>query len=338
MRNAAVESGAQVPGRISTLPGETARQALAAAIDAKARRSPRRAGLVLMYHDVAATSGDPERCVVPPLAAELLRAQLAHLRRRYDVGPLPELQKRATSRVAGGRFPVALTFDDDLESHSTFVAPLLAEFESPATFFLTGSSLDGSHAFWWHDLNDVFARGGKAWQEVAAEAARRWGSTGRELALHDLARTFEMLPPSERDAFAWRLREIAASPPREPGLSEGAVRELASAGFDIGFHTASHYHLQTLDDGALHSALREGADRLAAIAGYRMTSIAYPYGRADLRIAAAAADAGFEIGVIWSDQRVDASSHPLLLARVDGWQPSAGSFAFRLARIIFAGA
>jgi peptidoglycan/xylan/chitin deacetylase (PgdA/CDA1 family) len=292
------------------------------------------AGVVLMYHDVAPTSGDPNRCVVPPLGIDLLRAQLDHLRRRYDVVSIHGLQERVVARAPGRRFPVALTFDDDLENHRALVAPLLSELELPATFFLTGSTLEEPQAFWWHDLNDLAARGGAAWREIAAECRRRWGSTDADVDLHALARTIEMMPPDERDSLARRLREIAGSPPRDRGLSESAVRDLVAAGYEIGFHTRAHYHLQTLDDDELHRAMREGAERLSAIAGHPLTAIAYPHGRADLRIAAAAVDAGFELGFVWSNLAVSAASHPMLMDRVDAWQPSDEAFAFRLARTI----
>lgn len=315
---------------------EAAQRGLAAIIDTRSRRSRRCAGLVLMYHEVGPESGDPGRALVPPLAVGELRAQLEHLRERYEVVSVHDLRERIAARVPGERFPVALTFDDDSERHHTLVAPLLAELGMPATFFLTGSTLDGAQAFWWNDLNDLYARGGDAWREVARECDRRWGPTGGAIGLHALARTIEMMPPDERDSFALRLREIRAAAPRDRGLSESDVAELAAAGFEIGFHTRAHYQLQTLDDGALHDAMRDGLERLGTVAGQRLTTIAYPHGHADLRIAAAAADAGFELGFAWSNLAVTRNSHPMLLDRLDAWHPSPAAFAFRIARTISA--
>ena len=309
------------------------RRALATTIDAGSRRSGRLAGLILMYHGVAQTSDDPSRTLAPALAVEELRAHLEHLRRRYDVVPARDLQERAAARAAGDRFPVALTFDDDLESHRTLVAPLLTELGLPATFFLTGAMLDGAEAFWWQDLNVLYARGGEDWRQVCRECDRIWGPTGGGIGLKTLGDTIEMLPPEERDALAKRLREMVGAPP-EPGLSEDGVRDLAGAGFEIGWHTRAHYQLQSLDDSALRDAMTDGLERLSAVAGQRLEAIAYPYGHADLTVAAAAARAGFERGFVWSERAVDRTSHPMLLDRVDAWQPSAAAFAFRLARTV----
>jgi peptidoglycan/xylan/chitin deacetylase (PgdA/CDA1 family) len=150
-----------------------------------------------------------------------------------------------------------------------------------------------------------------------------------------VARTVAMMRPEDRDVLARRFREILGTPPRDPGLSEADVKALVEGGFEIGFHTAGHYWLQVLDDHTLHDQM-QGADRLSVIAGRRLTTIAYPYGPGDLRIASAAADAGYELGVVWSNAAVSADSHPLLLDRVDGAWPSAAEFAFRMARFVAA--
>jgi peptidoglycan/xylan/chitin deacetylase (PgdA/CDA1 family) len=289
-----------------------------------------------MYHGIAEVSGDRSRCVVPPLGVEILRAQLIHLRRRYQVVSLHELRDRVIGRAADQPFPVALSFDDDLESHHRFVAPLLSELELRATFFLTGRSLDGPSAFYWHDLEELFARGGEYWQEVLREVSSRWGSAGGDVGLHMVSRTMAMMQPDERDVLAERLKEILGSPPRDRGLPEANVRELVAAGFEIGFHTKGHYQLQILDDNRLSREIREGSERLTKIAGRPLRTIAYPYGPGDLRIAATAADAGFEVGVVWTNIAATASSHPLLLDRVDGAWPSAAEFAFRMARYVSA--
>jgi peptidoglycan/xylan/chitin deacetylase (PgdA/CDA1 family) len=317
--------------------GDASVRALAAVIERRARRSSRGAGVALMFHDVSAEREPPRDRVVPPLSTDLLRAELEHLRDTYEVVSIHDLRARMASRRPGERFPVALTFDDDLSSHHRLVAPILREFGMPATFFLTGATLDGPVAFWWHDLDALFVRGGEHWRRVGEAVQSTWGPTGGELTLSVLARSVETLAPDRRDAFAQRLREILAEPPTDPGLSEDDVRALAAGGLEIGFHTRHHRLLQTLDDDRLHDAMREGAGRLSEATGRPLRAIAYPHCRPpDLRVAAAASSAGFEVGFICNDHGLGHDSHPLLLDRVDGWRPSLGSFAMRLARVIAA--
>jgi peptidoglycan/xylan/chitin deacetylase (PgdA/CDA1 family) len=296
--------------------------------------SPRHSGVVLMYHDVAESPSDPCLAPVPALGLDVLREELRHLARHYEVVSAHDFRERVARRRPVERFPVALTFDDDVASHATLVAPLLLELGLPATFFLTGSTLDGPSAFWWHDLQELYRRGGQAWDQVRGEVERRWPQAGGRFDVHTLARTIEHLRPEQRDSMAARLREMVDSPPADPGLPEASVRVLAQ-NFEIGFHTTHHYLTQALDEETLRHELRERVDRLSAIAGYRLTKIAFPHCRpGDLRIAAAAVDAGFELGFLCNERAVSRASHPLLLERISGWETSSGRFQWRLAREI----
>jgi peptidoglycan/xylan/chitin deacetylase (PgdA/CDA1 family) len=130
------------------------------------------------------------------------------------------------------------------------------------------------------------------------------------------------------------MREMVGDQPRERGLRASDVRALAGAGFEIGFHTRAHYHLQTLADDALARNMREGLGELAQAAGTAIGTIAYPHAGADLRIAGAAAAAGFELGFTGNNRPTRPGDHPLLIERIDAWPCSADGFEFRLARVI----
>lgn len=79
-------------------------------------------------------------------------------------------------------------------------------------------------------------------------------------------------------------------------LSWAELEGLRDAGWEIGSHTVTHPRLPELDDTALAAEL-EGSH--AAIAGRLGTcdTIAYPYGLADDRVAAAARRAGYASGL-----------------------------------------
>jgi hypothetical protein len=85
-------------------------------------------------------------------------------------------------------------------------------------------------------------------------------------------------------------------------------------------------------DRNLKHALTDGLAQLRAVAGRRVTSIAYPHGRADRRIATAAKEAGFELGFVTRGGAIRGGDHPLLLDRIDGWSTSVERFARTLAR------
>jgi peptidoglycan/xylan/chitin deacetylase (PgdA/CDA1 family) len=83
----------------------------------------------------------------------------------------------------------------------------------------------------------------------------------------------------------------------------------------IGFHTRRHHVLPTLDDASLAAALQDGRAELETWAGGRVVTIAYPHGKADERVAAAARTAGFEVGFTGEAAGIGSAANPLLLGR-----------------------
>jgi peptidoglycan/xylan/chitin deacetylase (PgdA/CDA1 family) len=75
----------------------------------------------------------------------------------------------------------------------------------------------------------------------------------------------------------------------------GAVR-LAEGGWEIGSHTMTHPVLTNVDDATLHQELAESKGALDQLIGVACTAVAYPTGRADARVVAAAEAAGYVAG------------------------------------------
>ncbi len=68
---------------------------------------------------------------------------------------------------------------------------------------------------------------------------------------------------------------------------------LVQSGWEIGGHTRTHPHLTGIDDAAILEELVGSRRAIDEHLGGRCTSMAYPYGDYDERVAAAAAQAGF---------------------------------------------
>lgn len=299
-----------------------------------ARASGRRVGLVLVYHAVASETGDRRTQVIPPIGEEMLDRQVRHLLRRYDVVAPSKIRAAAEARRRGRRLPVALTFDDDLACHATVTAPLLERHGTTAAFFVSGASLDSPNRFWWEDLQAALDRGAVQEADLASvdpclvEAAVEHA----DRAAARLAGAIEVLAPEEREEIGRTLRERAGPPPVDAGLRRDAIRRLAAAGFEIGFHTSRHDRLPDLDDAALRAALETGVPELEAVTGHPLTSISYPHGRADPRVADAARAAGFEHGFTGEARVVTPDDDPLLLPRIAPTFADVGAFAVQVAR------
>ena len=292
-----------------------------------------RVGFAVFYHRVGDPPGDPSRELVPNLGTGLFDAELRYLASRYRLVPASRLHEAASARRRGERFPLAITFDDDLPSHIRHAAPSLRRHRAPATFFITGASLEAPCAFWWELLQLAVDRGMGEQELLAAVSSRRATSKGspEEAALHAAARAIRDMDPDARDRVTARLQELAGPPPADAGMPASHVRELLETGFELGFHTRRHDALAGLPESALMNAMVEGREELEAVAG-PLTTIAYPHGMADRRVAAAARKAGFRSGFTGVREAVHAESDPLLMGRIEASFASTGQLAVRLAR------
>jgi peptidoglycan/xylan/chitin deacetylase (PgdA/CDA1 family) len=82
------------------------------------------------------------------------------------------------------------------------------------------------------------------------------------------------------------------------GLDWQQLRELTSAGWEVGSHTLTHPRLTTLGDDALERELRLSRIVCERELGVPCQAIAYPYGDWDDRVVAAAAAAGYSAAAI----------------------------------------
>jgi peptidoglycan/xylan/chitin deacetylase (PgdA/CDA1 family) len=258
------------------------------------------------------------------MGTSVFAAQVRHLCSRYRVVAASELLDAIRQRRHREPFPVAITFDDDLATHAEVVVPILASAGATATFFLSGASLHAPYRFWWERLQSAV-------DQRLDLASLSVGTPRRATAIHELGRTIEALPPGARKRVEGELELIVGPDPPDAGLRAELVERLVAAGVELGFHTRRHDLLPLLDDDDLVRAMEEGRGELAALLGRPLTSIAYPHGRADARVASAARAAGFEVGFTGQPEVVTSQADPLLLGRLSPSYTSVGEFAFDVA-------
>lgn len=86
------------------------------------------------------------------------------------------------------------------------------------------------------------------------------------------------------------------------GASWTELEPLITSGWEIGSHTRTHPHLTTLDDESLRGELQGSREDCARETGTPCISLAYPYGEADSRVAAAARAAGYEVAATLAER------------------------------------
>jgi peptidoglycan/xylan/chitin deacetylase (PgdA/CDA1 family) len=300
-----------------------------------ARLSSTRAGVALVYHRVGGDGGDESVEILPAVSSSAFAGQLRHLRRHYRVVPAGELLEAVRTRRRGQRFPVAVTFDDDLASHVREALPALRQAGLSATFFLGGAALHEPHSFWWEDLQRAIDGRLVAPDGIphVPEADVRAALERSPRTILDLAGAIVRLEPRKKAEVAAALRAAAGPPAADSGLRAPDVRTIVEAGCTVGFHTLRHDFLPSLSGPELADALNDGREALAAAAGQRLDLIAYPHGKADARVVDAARGAGFALGFTSARGPVTPDTDPFLIPRTVADQ-SVSALGLRLARAV----
>jgi peptidoglycan/xylan/chitin deacetylase (PgdA/CDA1 family) len=312
---------------------DTAQTAQALVACRRARRSPARVGVALVYHRVGGPGGDSTREILAAVSEHSFAAQLDHLRRHYHVVPAAELLDAVRERKRGEPFPVAITFDDDMAGHLREAVPALQQAGVPATFFLGGYALHGPHPFWWEDLQQAVDKRLVTAIPHVASADVEAALERQPKAIFHVAATIESLDRPKRSESTEALRAAVDGHVADAGLQAADVHSLVAAGFDVGFHTLRHESLPTLPDAELEGALQDGRDDLAEVVGKPLQLISYPHGKADERVATAARAAGFTLGFTSGRRVVTLETDPLLVPRMPPAM-APGKTALRLARAV----
>lgn len=271
----------------------------------------RNRGIALLWHRVGPKRSSRE--VLPSMPVRQFADQLTAFCKVADVVSLDELERGTGST----RPRIALTFDDDDDGHATHALPVLQALGVTATFFLSGRWIHGLGRYWWQVLEDEVGRDG------LPVVSARYGRPGQSLR--------HVAAALEGTEVARRLAEHGHGP---PPMSHTHAAALVAAGMEIGFHTVHHPVLPVLEDAELARALTHGAAQLAEDLATPVRRIAYPHGRADRRVAAATAAAGWRSGWSVNKRSTGPSDDPHRRGR---WEPGIreeGEALLRLIRVM----
>jgi peptidoglycan/xylan/chitin deacetylase (PgdA/CDA1 family) len=258
-------------------------------------RRLRAAGVLLCYHNVlplrnAAVAG--EAGVHIPF--ERFAEQVRWLAQKYAVVALREFVERLhAGRPLRG--VAALTFDDGYDGVFQHAWPLLSDLGLPATVFVVAERPERPDAFWWDH------------PDIAAVAT----PTSRERWLRELK--------GEASAIlsALSLQSSTRVPSSHRPAGWDAIAAAATAGLEIGVHSATHRTLTQLGDAELEHEIVASRETIRARAGVAPTLFAYPYGVWNPRVRDAVFAAGYRGAVTLDYGLVAAGADPWALRRVN---------------------
>lgn len=262
---------------------------------------------VLDRDDPRWNDANPRDTVSTEFFADCLR----FFHRHYDVVALEDVIR---STKGGARLPsrgLLITFDDGWSDNLRYAAPVLRAQGLPAVVFVTVDAVASRDAEWWQERVYAAYRTGAMTPErhaaldAAATAAVRpgaWVQRPDEPSVLSLIARLGTLDAARRAPL------IADLPPREQGtrmmLTPAELAALRQAGVELGVHGFSHAPLTMLADPGDDLALaREG---LRSMAGgiSSLDALAYPHGRYDAGVQAAAERVGFT-AIFTSDEHIN---------------------------------
>jgi peptidoglycan/xylan/chitin deacetylase (PgdA/CDA1 family) len=271
-----------------------------AALPALHRLRHRESLTVLMFHRVLPRAemerqqADPIYTVTPDYFADVLTFASHHYR-LVGIDQVLAAHERAASLPSHS---LLITFDDGWHDNLEYALPLLRCHDAPAVLFVASDPVESATRSWWQEVvlwanrarpDDITA----LWHCVgAADRVPAPGQPDRELRL--LVQLGEMDPERRDAALAPLTRRFEERNPARLMLNGRELRELTPSKIAIGGHGASHLPLTRVADarGDVDRAQRAIA---AALDTTEVSSMSFPHGQYDARVAAASRAAGYRL-------------------------------------------
>jgi peptidoglycan/xylan/chitin deacetylase (PgdA/CDA1 family) len=285
---------------------------------------------ILVYHRIAEETFDPWGSAVTP---DHFREHLSWLANNRTVLPLRDFaelhRKRALPRDA-----IALTLDDGYACNATIAAPLLEEFQLPATLFLPVNFIANGGPFWWDELEDIIlehegptltVEGEKVALGQKQPTDRQWkpwapAGTPRQSAYYDIHVRLARMKPDHLAKAMEVLRDQARpaddrAPTKRP-MTPDEVRGAGSKFVEFGSHALNHPWLPNLATDEQRHEISDSVDRCRALSGSRPSAFAYPFGMFDDRSERLVQEAGFSCACTTRDLAVWRGSSAFALPRL----------------------
>ncbi len=314
--------------RLKKAPGEIAeklflRTSLDKATSALFRQ---RGALILMYHSISPASMEPYISPKNRVAPEIFRRQISHLREHHTLVPLAQIIRHLTD---GDRLPenaVAITFDDGYLDNLTVAAPILNEFNVPATIYLATGYIDGELTQWADNIHFLL-------NKISSNELEKLSSRVLDLfdgkvktnsatvsgCIHDFMLQSDM--KDRNKLFEIIQREFGVRcPDVKTTLSWNDIRRMRKAypSIDIGAHTKEHMDLSSRNYDAAMVQINGSKIDIERELNISPKDFSFPYGRKNLSsMSQLKLDGWRSATAAGNDLRIGPSSDPFCLARIE---------------------
>ena len=277
---------------------------------------------ILMYHSVVDESlegfVDPDNSV----KVEQFRKQMAYLKKRCNVISLEALLHAIENKTPLPKRTVVLTFDDGYRDNLTHAAPILKEYDLPATIFVCTGYIERQESQWIDDVYSIFSFRTRHQLNLSGETFDLTTKDGMDSG-YNLAK--KLLMDSDyagRSALFEALGEqLEPDIPNRPRLTLNwdEVRRLRSLYplIEVGLHTRDHTNLTGLDKANAEAELLQCQKDFEASTGSRARFLSYPYGLHNMDVQRVSKNCGLKAALaVYPVDLVTHHSNPWALPRV----------------------
>ncbi|QDT81116.1 Polysaccharide deacetylase [Gimesia maris] len=242
--------------------------------------------LVLNYHRVGDINNSVFDHDLWSASAEDFEKQIRFLSLNFDMIRIRDLDH--IWNQPRGRY-VLVTFDDGYLDNYEWAFPIIKSYNAPATFFLTTAFLDDRKVAWWDEISWMV-------RSATRQLIQTNELTGDSLSLHPdeceqsikiLLSRFKKLSGDQTENFLNFLAEAtgAGRCPQEIAdyvwMTWDMIREMSTAGMDIGGHTVTHPILSRHSPEIQQFEIEHCKQRIETEIGQEITSFSYPVGGKD---------------------------------------------------------
>jgi len=237
--------------------------------------------------------------------AEQFCEQLAALKDRFDFVTVDRLAGFAGCGYAGRRPLALVTFDDGYADNYSLAFPVLKQMDVPAVFFLPTQYIGARRLLWSDEIAWMLRNSRHSTialpyaPEPYSLAVERLEPTIRDILRH--VRRWPVPISEQIDQIRQACGGVAPAADGDwpPFMNWEQVREMRSAGMDIGSHTHSHTPLARLTPDRQRAELVNSRAVLEGELGSPVRAVAYPVGDRTAYTAETcriAREVGYELG------------------------------------------
>lgn len=300
--------------------------------------------VILYYHSVSNHRNKQAPYINPSITVTdaTFRKHLELLRKRFSFVSLSDLYNWHNGQEAIPPRSIAITFDDGFADNYHIAAPLLEEYGTRGTFYLTASAVENQSLPEFCKITWLFEKGHEL---------------GRTLHLPDENKTWNLANYSEkREAFVYfmypsakmsaedqarcvqrleNLLDIRYNADDAPKMMTWEqAKELHGRGHIIGNHTFSHPNVGHLTPELQRFELEESKKIMQERLGFLIEHFSYPHPclnpHRNENSDAIVRELGYKTCVLTDWGKVEKTTSPLLLPRISMGEMSVDDFTWKL--------